>query len=87
MCVCDVARMDALSMWFHRMAVMCIGYNSRKCGHMVDLDCSKMVAHFLEIVDHVVYAPHPEIVYGLYFLGDRAVGVHSRRNIKTNMAR
>nr|GEV43799.1 MAK10-like protein [Tanacetum cinerariifolium] len=55
MCVCDVARMDALGMWFHRMVVKCIGCNSGKCDHMVDLRCSKMVGHFLEIVDHVVY--------------------------------
>ncbi|GKB96115.1 hypothetical protein Tco_0982252 [Tanacetum coccineum] len=47
--------MDALGMWFHRMAVMGVGYNSGKCGHTVDLGCSKMVAHLLEIVDHVLY--------------------------------
>ncbi|GKB10450.1 hypothetical protein Tco_0844373 [Tanacetum coccineum] len=55
MCLCDVARMDALGMRFNRMVVKCIGYNFEKCGHMVDLRCSKMVAHLLEIVDHVIY--------------------------------
>ncbi|GJV63258.1 transposase, MuDR, MULE transposase domain protein [Tanacetum coccineum] len=54
MCLCYVDRMAAMGMWFNRMAVRSIGYNSGKCCHIVGLGCRMMVVHFLEFLDHVV---------------------------------
>nr|GEY13009.1 transposase, MuDR, MULE transposase domain protein [Tanacetum cinerariifolium] len=63
MCMCDVARMAVMGMWFHRMAVMGIGYNSGMCCHMVDVGCRTMVVHFLKILDHVVYVLTCKLVF------------------------
>nr|GEY77951.1 hypothetical protein [Tanacetum cinerariifolium] len=41
----DYDSMAGLGMWFHRMAVMDIGYNFGNCDHVIDFGGRKRVDH------------------------------------------
>nr|GEX66688.1 hypothetical protein [Tanacetum cinerariifolium] len=51
----DYDSMAAMGMWFHRMAIMDIGYNFGNCDHRIDFGGRKRVDHLFEIVDHFAY--------------------------------
>nr|GEY77398.1 hypothetical protein [Tanacetum cinerariifolium] len=73
----DYDSMASLRMWFHRMAVMDIGYNFGNCDHRIDFGGRKRVDHLhvsqgqLIFCSYHICVPLVCICYNVYFLAPR----------------